>query len=175
MQAEFVNSDQSLHPRIIRLQEVIRRVGMGKTSVYEALKRGLFPAQAKQLNGSRSAGWFEDEIDKYLAARRNDRQRAGVETPNGGNQGSDQPSAALLPVPSATKLRTKSARQQIPITVPAYHEGDLMLTGMKLMGGDVYLHHATGRLFLELGRAPGILVAQIGTGSDMNRPALGSE
>ena len=175
MQAEFVNSDQCLHPRIIRLPEVILRVGKGKTSIYQDLKRGLFPPQAKRLNGSRSAGWFEDEIDKYLAARRNGREWAGVETASGESQGSCIPSAALLPVQPDKNRNTKPALQQIPNTIPAYQEGDLMQTGMKLMGGDVYLHHATGRLFLELGRAPGILVAQIGTGPAINRPALSSE
>jgi len=154
---------------------VIRRVGKGKTSIYLDLKRGLFPPQARQLHGSRTAGWFEDDIDRYLAERRSGRQWAGSEAANGRVEGSNRASAPLMPVESAPKLKTKTARPQIPATVSAHHEGDLMMTGMKLMGGDVYLHHATGRLFLELGRAPGILVAKIDAGLAINRPALGGE
>lgn len=48
----------------------MKRVGLSKTTIYDRIKKGEFPAQAKLLDGSRTAGWFEDEIEDYLAKRR---------------------------------------------------------------------------------------------------------
>jgi prophage regulatory protein len=67
--------DQPKHARIIRLPEMIQRVGFGKTKIYDLIKKGQFPGQAKMLIGSRTAGWYEDEIDVYVESGRNNRKR----------------------------------------------------------------------------------------------------
>lgn len=49
--------------RIIRLPEVIERVGLAKTTIYQKIKEGQFP---KQIKLSRTSGWLESEIDEWI-------------------------------------------------------------------------------------------------------------
>ncbi len=65
-----LNLDRPRSSRIIGLNEVILRTHLSKTSVYRMIGLGLFPEQAKKLNGSRTAGWFEDDIDAWIEGRR---------------------------------------------------------------------------------------------------------
>ncbi len=51
--------------RIIRVREVLHRVGVHRGTVYKWIKDGRFPAQV-QL-GANSAGWYESEIDAWIA------------------------------------------------------------------------------------------------------------
>lgn len=50
--------------RLIRLPEVIRRTGFGKTWIYELIKAGHFPAQVK--TGVRAVAFIESEIDAWI-------------------------------------------------------------------------------------------------------------
>jgi prophage regulatory protein len=53
--------------RILRLPEVINRVGLKRAAIYLYVKQGQFP---KQVNlGLRAVGWIEHEIDAWVAAR----------------------------------------------------------------------------------------------------------
>lgn len=57
---------------LLRLPEVMRRVGLKKTAVYARITAGAFPKPVVEGNVSR---WFESEIDAYiegLRVRRND-------------------------------------------------------------------------------------------------------
>lgn len=130
------------HSRILRLPEVMKRVGLSKTTIYDRIKKGEFPAQAKLLDGSRTAGWFEDEIDDYLAARR-------VAKPV-------QPSS--LAASKTTPVKTDNSqtrfapshidRSQKSIQAP---EEILIATNMKILGCQVFLHKTTGKLLLDIG------------------------
>jgi prophage regulatory protein len=53
--------------RILRLPEVINRVGLKRASIYAAIARGTFPKQIPL--GARAVGWIEGEIEAWLAAR----------------------------------------------------------------------------------------------------------
>jgi len=55
------------HPRIIKRREVERRTGLPRSSLYDRIKRGDFPAQIPL--GARSVGWLEHEVDAWLADR----------------------------------------------------------------------------------------------------------
>ena len=55
---------------MLRLPAVKSRVGLGRSSIYAAVKRGEFPAPVKLLGG-RASGWIESEIDAFLTARIN--------------------------------------------------------------------------------------------------------
>jgi prophage regulatory protein len=57
--------------RILRLPAVIAKSGLGRDSVYRLAKAGKFPKPVKL--SERASGWFEDEIDAYLAKRAADR------------------------------------------------------------------------------------------------------
>ncbi|AIK13458.1 MULTISPECIES: helix-turn-helix transcriptional regulator [Pectobacterium] len=50
--------------RLIRLPEVIRRTGFGKTWIYTLIKAGRFPPQVK--TGLRSIAFIESEIDAWI-------------------------------------------------------------------------------------------------------------
>lgn len=52
---------------ILRLRDVLRRVGLSRSSVYALAARGDFPAPVKL--GTRAAGWPESEITAWIARR----------------------------------------------------------------------------------------------------------
>jgi prophage regulatory protein len=58
-------SSQSV--RILRLPEVIARVGLKRASIYLRVADGTFPKQIAL--GVRAVGWLESEIDAWIAMR----------------------------------------------------------------------------------------------------------
>lgn len=67
--------------RILRKDEVLNTVGLGKTNLYCLTKAGLFPPPIS-LGGSRAIGYIEHEVIAVMAARAagytNDRVRSLV-------------------------------------------------------------------------------------------------
>lgn len=57
--------------RALRLPQVIARVGLRRSSIYEAVARGTFPRPFK-LSG-RAVAWDAAEIDGWLTSRRAER------------------------------------------------------------------------------------------------------
>ncbi len=53
--------------RILRLPEVISRVGLRRASIYLHISKGSFPKPISL--GARAVGWLESEIDGWIAAR----------------------------------------------------------------------------------------------------------
>ena len=53
--------------RFIRLPEVISRTGYRRTSIYEKIAEGTFPAPIKL--GPRAVAWVSEEIEKRMDAR----------------------------------------------------------------------------------------------------------
>ena len=53
--------------RFIRLPEVIRRTGYKRTSIYEKISAGTFPAPSPL--GPRAVAWGAEEIDKWMDER----------------------------------------------------------------------------------------------------------
>lgn len=62
------------HPRIIKRREVEGRTGLPRSTLYDRIRRGDFPAPI-QL-GARSVGWLEHEVDAWLTERIAARGRA---------------------------------------------------------------------------------------------------
>lgn len=53
--------------RLLRLGEVMKRVPLKRSAIYQLAKQGSFP---KPVNmGSRSVAWVESEIDAWIDAR----------------------------------------------------------------------------------------------------------
>lgn len=50
--------------RLIRVPEVLRRVGFSRTTMYELIKEGRFPD--KVIIGTRSVAFVESEIDAWI-------------------------------------------------------------------------------------------------------------
>ncbi len=51
----------------LRLGEVMRRTGLGKTAIYDAIAASEFPKQIKL--GRRLSVWIEGEIDAWVQAK----------------------------------------------------------------------------------------------------------
>jgi len=55
--------------RILRMQELVNKVGYAKSTIYALVKEGKFPPPFKLTPGGRANGWFEHTIDEYLQER----------------------------------------------------------------------------------------------------------
>ncbi len=61
-------SRQQKRMSMIRLPQVMGRVGLSKPSIYRLMKVGKFPKA--RLIGERAVGWIEDEIDEFVSSRK---------------------------------------------------------------------------------------------------------
>ena len=69
-----VNSEViQLGQRVLTLREVIAKTCLGKSSIYDLIKSGEFPAPLKLT--VRKSGWLEIEIDQWLEDKRAERDR----------------------------------------------------------------------------------------------------
>jgi prophage regulatory protein len=53
-----------MNQRLIRLPQVKFMVGLGRSSIYDKIKKGDFP---KQIKLGRSSGWVEAEIQTWIS------------------------------------------------------------------------------------------------------------
>ncbi|WP_291986568.1 AlpA family transcriptional regulator [Candidatus Accumulibacter sp. ACC007] len=53
-----------MNQRLIRLPQVKSMVGLGRSSIYDKIKRGEFP---KQIKLGRSSGWVEAEVQVWIS------------------------------------------------------------------------------------------------------------
>lgn len=54
--------------RLLRLPAVLDLTGLSRSTVYEMMRRGTFPASV--AIGERAVGWYADAIDEWISARR---------------------------------------------------------------------------------------------------------
>lgn len=52
---------------ILRLKEVMKITGLGRSSIYQYIREGKFPKQRKL--GPRSVGWLSGEVFAWVAQR----------------------------------------------------------------------------------------------------------
>ena len=52
---------------LLRLPEVVGRVGFGKSTIYALIKRGQFPSPIAL--GARARAWISTEVDAWIAQR----------------------------------------------------------------------------------------------------------
>ena len=53
--------------RLLRREEVERRCGLARTSIYRMMRAGIFPEPVKV--GPRAVRWAESEIERWVADR----------------------------------------------------------------------------------------------------------
>jgi prophage regulatory protein len=70
--ASPIFSDSQIPLRILRLPDVMARVGLCRASIYQGIAKGWFPKPIPL--GQRARGWVESEISAWLAARIQARQ-----------------------------------------------------------------------------------------------------
>lgn len=52
---------------VLRLQAVIARTGLSRSTIYSKVKKGEFPPPINL--GERAVGWLDSEIDSWLESR----------------------------------------------------------------------------------------------------------
>ena len=53
--------------RVLRLREVLERVGLSKSTLWRLIKARQFP---RPINlGPRAVGWIEEEVDEWISSR----------------------------------------------------------------------------------------------------------
>lgn len=62
----FANLPPQMPHRILRLPEVMTRVGLKRASIYQRIRTGYFPKPVPL--GPRAVGWLENEVEEWLAA-----------------------------------------------------------------------------------------------------------
>ena len=75
--------------RFIRLPEVLRRTGYGRTSIYRKMEDGTFPKSVK-LGGPledpnafdcRAIAWIEEEVDQWMESMIEERDLGSTDLP----------------------------------------------------------------------------------------------
>jgi prophage regulatory protein len=80
-ESPVIHSNEPAELRFIRLKEVLAICGKSRSSVYEAIKKGEFPAPIK-LHG-RSSAWIKSEILQWAeGCIRASRQLQQAQIPN---------------------------------------------------------------------------------------------
>jgi len=59
---------------IIKIKDLPKKVGLSRSSIYRLVRLGQFPTPIKL--SERSSGWFESEIDQWLADKATNRNNA---------------------------------------------------------------------------------------------------
>jgi prophage regulatory protein len=75
--------------RILRMVDACAKTGLCASTIYALISRGLFPRPFQLVPGGRAVGWFEADLDRYLADRKKacnasspkTSQRRGAEAP----------------------------------------------------------------------------------------------
>ena len=71
---------QQTASRVLREPEVLARVGLGHTRLWELERAGQFPRRFKISDHGRACGWLEHEVERYIA-QRVEQSRAGASSP----------------------------------------------------------------------------------------------
>ena len=142
------------HPRILRRDEVLLRLGCGRSTLHRLGKAGILP-QADRMEGCSSAGWLEDDVDALVESRRSTGKKPVM--PAG--------FAPATPTHAGTRNGTVDSVVTAPVAGPADSNtvgsskpaSDLVPTTLRIMGNVVYLHAPSGRLLMDVGNlsAPG--------------------
>ena len=75
MNKNLIKNDISGSGRIIRMNEVVAKVRLAPSTIYELQTSTppKFPKSFKIVEGGRAAGWLESEIDAWVEQRSNER------------------------------------------------------------------------------------------------------
>ncbi len=76
-------TDMILQPEftVLRLSNVKARTGLSRSTIYERIKQGDFPAQVSL--GPRAVGWLESDINAWISAQV-ERSRVTRQSPQNG-------------------------------------------------------------------------------------------
>lgn len=70
------SASQPANHRVIRLPDVIKKTGLGRTTIWRMSTSGDFPESISL--GGKATGWIEAEIDRWIEKRMAARQRTAA-------------------------------------------------------------------------------------------------
>ena len=56
--------------RIIRMKELVSKVGYARSTIYALIKEGRFPKPFKLVPNGRANGWLEETINEWIDHRK---------------------------------------------------------------------------------------------------------
>lgn len=62
-------TEQGSSLRIIRMKELVSKVGYARSTIHALIKEGRFPEPFKLVPNGRANGWLEETIDKWMQDR----------------------------------------------------------------------------------------------------------
>jgi len=68
--------------RIIRMKELVSKVGYARSTIYALIKEGRFPKPFKLVPNGRANGWLEETINEWI-----DHRKSGLQYEDNGNEG----------------------------------------------------------------------------------------
>ena len=68
--------------RIIRMKELVSKVGYARSAIYALIKEGRFPKPFKLVPNGRANGWLEETINDWI-----DTRKSGLQYEDNGNEG----------------------------------------------------------------------------------------
>lgn len=147
--------------RKIRLPEVLELTGLSRSTLYELMGKGLFPAQAK-AQGTKTAMWWKDEVDDWNESptkASSQKFRAGGPPARRQKEVSAESEISLR----LAGAHGTSPQQQILTKRSGGGMTGLERTGMTFLGREVYLHTASKKLLLDVGSLLSELPGRPGT------------
>ena len=68
--------------RVIRMKELVSKVGYARSTIYALIKEGRFPKPFKLVPNGRANGWLEETINEWI-----DHRKSGLQYEDNGNEG----------------------------------------------------------------------------------------
>ena len=68
--------------RVIRMKELVSKVGYARSTIYALIKEGRFPKPFKLVPNGRANGWHEETINEWI-----DHRKSGLQYEDNGNEG----------------------------------------------------------------------------------------
>ena len=59
-------TEQGSSLRVIRMKELVSKVGYARSTIHALIKEGRFPEPFKLVPNGRANGWLEETIDKWM-------------------------------------------------------------------------------------------------------------
>lgn len=69
--------------RVLRMDDACSKTGLCASTIYDLITRGVFPKPFRLVPGGRAVGWYESDLDNYLAQRKRASEEASQYS-NGG-------------------------------------------------------------------------------------------
>lgn len=80
-----MNHEPNEAPRLLRLPEVLKQTGLGRTTVFDLVRCGKFPPPVRLTSSARA--WIEGEVSAWIDARIAARHAKPSRLPEGQNAG----------------------------------------------------------------------------------------